>query len=118
MVAKTIYLAGPMRGIREFNFPAFHAAAATLRAQGHSVFNPAERDEQAHGKGVNASPTGNLDDIKHTGFSLREALAADSEFICLHANTIALLPGWENSKGARAERALGEALGHEVIFVG
>lgn len=117
MVA-TIYLAGPMRGIPEFNFPAFHEAAAKLRELGHIVFNPAERDEKAHGKGVNQSATGNLDDIKHTGFSLREALAVDTKFICEEADTIALLPGWEDSKGARAERALGEALGHEVIFVG
>ena len=38
-----IYVAGPMRGYPEFNFPSFHAAAAQLRAAGHTVFNPAER---------------------------------------------------------------------------
>ena len=110
-----VYLAGPMRGIPEFNFPAFHKAAAMLREARYTVFNPAERDEAAHGKGVNASPTGDLKDIAHTGFSLREALAADTEFICKEADAIALLPGWENSKGARAELALAEALGLEVI---
>lgn len=110
-----VYLAGPMRGIPEFNFPAFHTAAKFLRSAGYTVFNPAERDEAAHGKGVNASATGDLKDIEHTGFSLREALHADTTFICLEAQGIALLPGWENSKGARAELALAEALGLEVI---
>lgn len=112
-----LYLAGPMRGIPEFNFPAFHKAAGWLREQGHAVFNPAERDESVHGKGVNASPTGDLKDIEHTGFSLREALAADAAFICLEADGIALLPGWERSKGAVAEKALAKALGLEVIYL-
>jgi hypothetical protein len=44
-----IYVAGPMRGIPEFNFPAFHDAAARLRNEGHVVFNPAERDIARHG---------------------------------------------------------------------
>lgn len=111
-----VYLAGPMRGIPYFNFPAFHEAAARLRGMGYAVFNPAERDEAAHGKGVSDSPTGNLDDIK-VGFSLREALAADTQYICLTADAIALLPGWEKSRGAQAEKALADALGHEVIYL-
>ena len=49
-----IYLAGPMSGIAEFNFPAFNEAAANLRAQGHTVFSPAERDIERHG-GVDIS---------------------------------------------------------------
>ena len=37
-----VYIAGPMSGIENSNFPAFHAAAAELRALGHEVVNPAE----------------------------------------------------------------------------
>ncbi len=112
-----IYVAGPMRGIAEFNFPAFYAATARLRAEGHEVFNPAERDNKVHGVDIskgNAAGDEKLAAEQH-GFNLREALKDDLEFICLHADAIALLPGWENSKGARAELATAEALGLKVL---
>jgi hypothetical protein len=34
-----------MRGIPEYNFPAFREATAWLRANGWAIFSPAERDE-------------------------------------------------------------------------
>ena len=40
-----MYLSGPMTGMAENNFPAFHDAAAKLRAGGHEVVNPAELGE-------------------------------------------------------------------------
>jgi uncharacterized protein DUF4406 len=115
-----IYIAGPMTGIPQFNFPAFNAAAARLRSHGHEVFNPAERDIERHG-GVDISKD-NVNGCqelaaKSHGFSLREALADDCEYICRHADAIALLPGWANSKGANAERALGLALGLVIVEI-
>lgn len=118
-VVLKIYLAGPMRGIPEFNFQAFHATAAKLRAQGHEVFNPAERDIAHHGVDIskgNEAGDETLAAMQH-GFSLRDALADDCEFICRHANAIALMPGWERSLGAKAERALSIALGHQIIYL-
>ena len=112
-----VYLAGPMRGIPYFNFPAFMEAAAKLRSQGHEVFNPAERDIEKYGKDISAdNPRGSeaLAARLH-GFNLREALAADLAWICLHADAIALLPNWERSKGARAEFYAAKALDLEVI---
>jgi hypothetical protein len=112
-----IYVAGPMRGIPEFNFPAFHAAAAKLRAEGHEVFNPAERDNERHGQDIskgNATGDEALAAAQH-GFNLRVALGDDLAWICATADAIALLPGWENSKGAKAERATAEALGLQEI---
>lgn len=115
------YLAGPMSGIPHFNFPAFNSAAATLRANGHSVFNPAERDIERHG-GVDISFSNDKGDPEKAkrdfGFSLRDALADDTAFICKYADAIAMLPGWENSKGARAEHALAFALGHTIVYLG
>lgn len=111
------YVAGPMRGIPEFNFPAFHAAAAKLRAEGWIVFNPAEKDNERHGTDISKGNVTGDESIaaKEHGFNLREALALDLDFICRHADAIALLPGWEKSKGATAEHATAVALGLEII---
>jgi hypothetical protein len=105
-----VYVAGPMRGIPEFNFPAFHDAAAKLRALGHEVFNPAEKDIERHGPDVNKSATGSFDDIKVSGFNLRKTLLLDLEWIAENADAIVVLPGWEKSKGAAAETALARAV--------
>lgn len=112
-----IYVAGPMRGIPEFNFPAFYEASAILRALGHSVFNPAEKDNEKHGTDISAGNATGDESIatKQHGFNLREALAADLDFICREADAIALLPGWERSKGATAEHATAVALGLEIV---
>jgi nucleoside 2-deoxyribosyltransferase len=114
-----IYLAGPMRGIPEFNFPAFHKAAALLREFGAEVFSPAERDEAHYGATfTSGNATGSEEQAaKEHGFNLREALAADLAYICHHADAIALLPGWQNSKGVAAELATARALGLKEIFL-
>lgn len=114
-----IYLAGPMRGIPQFNFPAFHKAAGLLRDVGHHVFSPAERDTETYGAGIYMqNPTGDEKlATKNYGFDLREALGADLAWICAEADAVAMLPGWENSKGSKAEKATAEALGLEVLYV-
>lgn len=113
-----IYLAGPMRGYPAFNYPAFHEAAEILREKGHEVFSPAERDIQRDNTDWGAvSPTGDLAEATKAGFSLREALGDDIAYICREAEGVALLPGWEKSKGANAEKATAEALGLAVIYL-
>jgi hypothetical protein len=112
-----IYLAGPMRGRPEFNFPAFRQAAAALRAAGHQVFSPAERDIERHGADISVGNHSGDEEAaaRKYGFDLRVALGEDLAWICAHADAIALLPGWRGSKGATAERAAAFALGLQVI---
>lgn len=110
-----IYVAGPMRGIPDFNFPAFNEASARLRGEGHIVFNPAEKDIERNGDSF-ASSTGDEKALTN-GFDLRVALLEDLEWICKEAEAVAVLPGWENSKGANAEVATARALGLVVFSV-
>lgn len=106
-----------MTGIPHFNYPAFNAAAHDLRTRGHTVFNPAEHDVQMFGKDI-SNPTGDAAQAAADyGFDRRAALKADTSWICDHAEAIALLPGWDRSSGARAEKALAQALGLLVIIL-
>ena len=85
-----IYIAGPMTGLPGHNYAAFNNAAAHLRAQGYSVENPAENPEPA---------------CKTWAGYMR--MAVRQLAICDH---VALLPGWESSKGASVEQRLAHDL--------
>lgn len=102
-----VYIAGPMRGIPDFNFPAFTWAAATLReGGGHEVISPAEHDLENGFNPMGMAGHEDLDGI----FDLRAALAWDLQQVAT-CDGVFLLPGWEKSSGARAELACAAALG-------
>ena len=96
-----VYIAGPMRGYPEFNFPAFFAAARDLRESDPHliVINPAWHDEDC-GLDVNGM-TGD-EDLSEQGFSLKDALSWDLQQV-LASDYLVLLKGWEKSTGALLE---------------
>lgn len=107
-----VYLAGPMRGYKDFNFPLFHEATAVLRDRGYEVFSPAERELST---GLDpTSATGSFSDIPT--FNLAEALVADLVYICGEADAVVMLPGWEDSQGACAEYHTARCLGKSVYY--
>lgn len=77
-----VYVAGPMTGIPNFNYDAFHEAAERLRAMGHEVENPAE----------NVNDSGEW--VEWMKLALAQVIRCDG---------IALLDGWQNSRGAILE---------------
>lgn len=91
-----IYISGPMTGLPELNFPAFQAAASLLRAAGLDVLNPAELDH--HPESTWAS-------------CLRRDIAA-----LMACDSILMLDGWMQSKGARLERHIAVQLGMQVHY--
>lgn len=82
-----IYVSGPMTGLPNHNKEAFNAAASQLRSEGFYVMNPAEND----GGNVN-----------HT----RKDYMVQDIFNVLQADEIMVLPGWQNSVGAKVEMLL------------
>ena len=98
-----IYLAGPMRGLPDFNFPAFNAAAERLRALGHTVFNPAEKGEEAQ--------LVDHAELQNDLAFRRAVFKIDTSYICSHADALVMLDGWKQSQGAIAEYALAMAIG-------
>ena len=86
-----IFLSGPMTGIEEYNYPAFNEAARDLRGKGFLVLNPAEHVSDPD------APWNEL---------IRRSLD-----ILLQTNKMAVLPGWENSRGAVTEVTMANILG-------
>lgn len=103
-MTKNIYVAGPMTGYPEFNFPAFFAAADRLKAEGWNVFNPAAKDEEAN-LDPEAVKTGDDKLAIKKGFNIREAFMWDADKV-INGDAIYMLRGWEASPGARAEHAI------------
>jgi hypothetical protein len=91
-----VYLAGPMTGYPEHNFPAFHAAAKAWRAKGHWVFNPAEQHD-----GDVTLPI--------------EVYWRNDVHMILQVDALALLPGWEHSNYGKREILLAQGLGHNFF---
>jgi len=114
MTKLTIYIAGPMRGIALYNFPAFDAAAEKLRDNGHTVISPAELDINIGFDPSDLPPDFDWGTVPDH-FDLEECLMRDVEAVC-HADAIYLLTGWEDSSGARMEKAVAEFLGLKVIY--
>ena len=90
-----IYIAGPMTGLPELNFPAFNAEAQFLRSLGFDVVNPAEI---------------NPDHAMPWNECMRRDIAE-----LVKCDAIRLLPGWESSKGATLEHHIAERLGMSVM---
>lgn len=105
---KSIYIAGPMSGLPEFNFPAFFAAQRQLEAQGWKVWNPAAKDEEAK-LDPEAVKNGDAARAIATGFNFRDAFSWDMMRI-IEGTGIYMLKGWEKSPGARAEHAVATAM--------
>lgn len=89
-----VYISGPMTGYENYNYPAFYQAEKHLKATGFNyIENPARNPEQASWE-------------DYMKVALRQMLLCD---------TVVLISGWADSKGAREEVSLAHKLNMKVI---
>lgn len=86
-----VYVAGPMTGLPEFNYPAFFAAAERLRGVGIEPINPARPQGR---EGCSSW-------LDYMRASLLDIAECDG---------IATLPGWQDSRGAALEVHIARSL--------
>lgn len=98
-----LYIAGPMSGLPDSNYPAFNAAAAALRAAGHTVLNPAENPPPANAANMTR------DEVWQYYMRLSVRQIAD-------ADCVVMLKGYQQSKGAKIEERLAHDLKLSVHY--
>lgn len=106
-----VYIAGPMTGYPLHNFPAFEQAAEQWRAAGHDVVSPVDltRTQFRARFGVEFDPATSDPAVMAGGDIYRDFLREDIRHI-LECDAIALLPGWEQSKGVAVELTVARAM--------
>lgn len=109
-----LYISGPMRGVPEWNFPAFDQAAAFVRSLGWEAINPADHDREVNPDYESlpeyalGEPTADVERL--LGWDLQQIAGPECD-------GIVLLPGWENSVGAGHELYVAKATGKKVFHL-
>jgi len=111
---KSIYIAGPMRGITFYNFPAFDAARDALEAAGWEVVSPADMDRNVDGFDPATRPVDFDWNRMPAQVDFGDCVTRDLDAV-RYCDAIFMLEGWQESKGARAELAVADWLGKEII---
>jgi len=103
MSKQTIYIAGPMTGIKDYNKPAFDAAAERVKEVWSNngapvaVINPA----------TNFGGDQTMTHAEYMRYSIHQLLIADAVY---------MLEGWECSRGAQCEHTVAQALGLDIYY--
>lgn len=110
-ITPTFYICGPMTGLPACNFPAFDRARDRGLKRGYNIISPADMDREVSGIDVLTDPAGWKCYRKENPAFLDDTIDRDIGVIRhllvpKHGDGLALLPGWQKSKGANAEIGL------------
>lgn len=101
-----LYISGPMTGIKDYNFPAFHEAAKKISEIGHCSLNPAE---DLDGNPLDPS-------YPYTKEEIHELFRNDVAYL-LMVHGVVVIEGWEKSKGANVEVSVALLMGLPIYKI-
>lgn len=110
-MTERIYIAGPIAGKPDGNRQAFADRANELKAAGYEPVNPWDILPGDHkGPCIGGAVPVELEPQHHYGCLLRADIVE-----LMFCDGINLLPGWEDSKGARTEHHVATSIGLPLI---
>ena len=107
---EVVYLSGPMAGYEDFNEAAFRTAARELEERGYFVIVPHDGEDRS--EWVNPDPFVK-DEVNRP--LIQKYMHHDFLQILLEAHLVVVLPGWEESTGARDEVRVAQVIGLPVL---
>ena len=102
----TVYISGPMTGYPDFNVYAFDEARDHIMAAGYSVIVPGDDEtyEPVEVDRMEVAPTKRADYMR-------------KDFLAIQVVTmVAVLDGWNLSRGSRAEVLIAQEIGVPVVY--
>ena len=96
---RTVFISGPMTGIRHYNYPAFDEAEKKLKKLGYRVLNPASIGRKY---GME----------REYSFYIGEAMK-----MLVDADAVVFLKNWGFSQGAKIEMAAATILNKEILHL-
>jgi hypothetical protein len=106
-----IYIAGPMSGVEDFNFPLFFETEKKLKELGYEVINPAHNDGETLEEALAMAGTPDKPNNPWSYYMRRDLPSV------LDVDALCVLPNWRGSKGASLEVHVAEALGLPIYVL-
>lgn len=106
-----IYIAGPMTGYDQWNFPAFFEAEEKLITLGHEVINPAHNDGPNLGLALESAGSPERPNHSWAWYMKRDLPHV------LEVDALCVLPGWQDSKGASLEVHVANSIGLPIYVL-
>lgn len=106
-----VYIAGPMSGMPDWNFPAFFEAERQLLELGYEVINPAHNDGATVQEALESAGSPDRPNNMWSWYMRRDLPHV------MEVDMLCVLPGWQNSKGAKLEVHVANAIGIPLMVL-